>query len=157
MDLVIVRHGKAERDSFSGRDEDRKLTRRGERQALWLGEALSESGFTGARVLSSRAARAIRTAHLLAEGLMSPVEEAEGLMLGSQISDVLPLMEMHRSGTPLVLVGHNPMVSQLASLLTHGVGFCELQLRTGSAAMIELTELVPGAATLRDVLRLQED
>lgn len=155
MELVIVRHGKAERDSFSGRDEDRELTTRGRKQASWLGESLSQAGFSGSLVLSSRAARAIQTASLLAEGLGSPVQEAEALMLGGQISDVLPLVETHDSGS-LVLVGHNPMVSLLASLLTTGVGYCDVQLRTGSAALIEISEFVPGAGTLRDLLRMDD-
>lgn len=156
MELVIVRHGKAERDSFSGRDEDRELTTRGRNQASWLGETLSEAGFAGSVVLSSRAARAIQTATLLAEGLGSPVEEVEALMLGSQISDVLPLVESHESGR-LLLVGHNPMMSLLASLLTTGVGYCDTQLRTGSAALIEIDELVPGSGTLRDLIRMDGD
>ena len=156
MELVIVRHGKAERDSFSGRDEDRELTGRGRNQASWLGTSLSDAGFGGSLVLSSRAARAIQTASLLAEGLGSSVEEVDALMLGGQLSDVLPLVESHDSGS-LVLVGHNPMVSLLASLLTNGVGHCNIQLRTGSAALIEIGDLVPGAGTLRELLRMDDD
>ena len=67
------------------------------------------------------------------------------------------VIEQHRDHGKLVLVGHNPTMSELATILAYGIGCSGLGLKTGSAAMIELkggTE--PGIASLEDVIRLDD-
>ena len=56
-----------------------------------------------------------------------------------------------------MIVGHNPPMSEIASLLvTTGFGHCSIQLRTGTAAaVVDLPELTkPATGRLVDLLRL---
>ena len=155
MKLAIVRHGKAEHDSVTGLDRDRELTPLGEQQAAWLGEALFGAGFDGCRVLSSAAARAWATARLLGAGLKSEPVEVSPLMLGSPAAGLVPLIESFSEEPRLVIVGHNPPMSEIASLLVYGFGHCSIQLRTGTAAVVDLPELTkPATGRLIDLLRL---
>lgn len=155
MKLAIVRHGKAEHDSVTGLDRDRELTVQGERQAVWLGEALLAEGFGGSLVLSSEAARAIATAELLCKGIDSEPQRVQLLMLGSPVAGLIPLIEQHHEEPRLIVVGHNPPMSELASLLVSGFGGYGVQLKTGTAAVVELPELTaPGTGRLIELLRL---
>ena len=82
---------------------------------------------------------------------------APRLMLGRAASEAIQVIEQHRDHGKLVLVGHNPTMSELATILAYGIGCSGLGLKTGSAAMIELkggTE--PGIASLEDVIRLDD-
>ena len=138
-------------------DRDRKLSAFGERQALWLGETLKTAGFGECRVLSSRAERAITTARLLCLGLGSDPNEADPLMLGASMAGLLPMLEEFWADEQLIFVGHNPPMSELASLLVSGFGHCTVQLRTGTAAVVDLPELAsPGTGRLIDILRLDD-
>lgn len=157
MRLVIARHGKAEADSPTGRDADRRLTPLGERQALWLGEQLLTSGYSDATVLASQAERARRTAEILSDVLGITPLFVPGLMLGRSAGEALSVIETYCEHPRLVIVGHNPTVSELATILTHGLGCCSLGLKTGSAAIVELKgQPAPGIASLCDVIRLDD-
>jgi phosphohistidine phosphatase len=157
MKLVIVRHGKAEHDSVTGSDKDRKLTAFGERQGLWLGESLLTAGFEGCMVLSSGAERAITTAMLLCQGLGGEPQRVEPLMLGSPTAGLLPMIERYSTQHQLIFVGHNPPMSELTSLLVSGFGHCSVELRTGAAAIVDLPELAKaGSGRLLDILRLDK-
>jgi len=157
MRLVIARHGKAEQDSPTGRDADRRLTLRGENQARWLGETLLATGFRDALVLTSQAERARRTAEILCEVLGIEPVLTPGLMLGRRASEAIEVIDQHRDRGELILVGHNPTMSELATILTRGLGCSCIGLKTGSAAMIEVQgEPMPGIASLEDVIRLDD-
>ena len=151
MRLIIIRHGKAERESPTGRDADRALAPRGHRQAAWLGEHLRSVGLV--RVLTSPAARAASTASIVAEltGLSAEPEPLLGLgsSAGAIIEELLPALE-----DSVAIVGHNPTLSDVVSILTGGVGGVgAIELRTGQAAVVELGGTEPGSATLCDLLR----
>ena len=62
--LTLFRHAKTERDSTTGRDFDRQLAERGERDAVRIGEEIRGLGLTYDLILSSPAARAAQTAEL---------------------------------------------------------------------------------------------
>ena len=157
MRLVIARHGKAEQDSPTGKDADRRLTLRGENQARWLGETLLISGYQDALVLTSQAERARRTAEIVCDILGIKPVLAPGLMLGRCASDAIDVIDQHGDRDKLVLVGHNPTMSELAAILTKGLGCSGLGLKTGSAAMIELKgHPMPGIAALDGVIRLDD-
>ena len=154
MRLVIARHGKAEADSPTGKDADRRLTPRGERQARWLGQELLQVGYSDAIVLTSQAERARRTAEIICEVLGIDPVLAPGLMLGRSAGEALHVIETHMDRPKVVLVGHNPTVSELASILTRGMGYCSVGLKTGSAALIEIKgDPTPGVASLESVIR----
>lgn len=154
---VILRHGKAERESPTGHDPDRPLAERGVRQAGWMGRTLADAGLVGAAVVASPAARTWSTAQIVAEALgVEPVRD-DRLFLSGTVSGVIELLAERAGDAGLVVVGHNPTISLAASVLTHGVGACVVSLRTGEAAVCELPMgATPGRGVLRGVWRLND-
>ena len=157
--LWVVRHGKAERDSATGRDFDRVLRDRGRRQAAWLGELLAGGVGPGA-VVTSPAARASETADLIASALGLEARRDERLGLDTDVGTAIEMCR-ESAGDGLLIVGHNPTFSAIASVLAFGVGAGGVGLRTGQCA-----ELVPragagdpwapGAWVLEGIHRLEE-
>jgi phosphohistidine phosphatase len=143
MRVYILRHGKAEKDSDSGRDEDRALAERGRAQAqglaeMWLAKKPpKEMGQKPALILSSAAARADATARIIAKALGLKVTHEDGLGLDATMKEALALVEgLAERPQPALLVGHNPLLSRLVDHLGGG----DEDLRTGEMAALELVE-----------------
>jgi len=149
MDLYIVRHGKAARESPSGRDEDRPLKERGRRQAEWLGKTLVNSHLAAARILTSDIDRAIETARIIQTALGCPLETDERLRTDRPAGQALGAID-DQAELNLIVVGHNPQLSLLVRSLA---GIPTAELRTGQCAHIELAQ---GRGRLIDLLRMPE-
>lgn len=142
MRVLVVRHGKAERDAPSGRDEDRALAPRGGRQAEWLARRLQDRDDRPALLLASRYDRARSTAELLARVLgLTPILVRE-LECDRAVSDAVGLIARHGPG-PLALVGHNPQLEGLVSAIALGPGARGFTLRTGQCAVLEVDPREP--------------
>lgn len=137
MRLYIVRHAKAERDSSTGRDEDRPLNTRGERQAQWLGDTIARlpAGDRPGTILASPAVRARETAKIIQRHLECELRFDEALRLGASIESAIQLVEqlVERAAT-VMIVGHNPTLEILVEALT---GEADSEMRTGEAAVID--------------------
>lgn len=163
MRLIIVRHGKAKRESPTGRDEDRPLRPRGERQAERLAEALRDPAHAIASIHASPALRAQQTAGIIADALGVPLHTEPRYGLDAEVGDVLDLIAhagAHAPDTTLTLVGHNPTCAVLVAILLHGPGAVgSLGHRTGEAAILDLPDPADpvGSAALIDRLRFDED
>src|SRR5437773_10540738 len=83
MRLMLLRHGKPESESPTGRDFDCPLAKEGFRQAQFIAAQLGEGSklaeSTPVAVLSSPAARARATAKVIAQALERPVTRQDGL------------------------------------------------------------------------------
>lgn len=160
MIVAIVRHGKAERQSASGSDADRLLKGRGHRQAEFLAGALVEHLAGPSTLVASPYARARQTAEPLAGALHAALQFDERLESGQPASGAIEVIAQH--GSPeacLVLVGHNPQLSDLVALLTRGPTGQGDWLRTGEAVLCQLDDWVQpvGAGVEMERLRLPED
>ena len=158
MRLFIIRHGKAREDSPSGSDADRELRKRGHRQAQWLAERISDDDQPPTSVLASPRVRAQQTAHPIAEALNLTIETEPLLDFGTSLSDLVDLITEHADRGSIALVGHNPTLSSLASVLVDGVGGHRgISLRTGEAVVIDFVHDVELAGgSLVSTLRLEE-
>lgn len=159
MRLYLVRHGKAEKESPSGRDDDRALRARGVRQAEWLGDRLS--ALPAARrpdlILSSPIVRAIDTARILQRALRAALEVEPALSTSSHQRAVLDLIRARGTLRTLVLVGHNPTFEQVAGALL-GARFGHApRLRTGEALVIDVDAAEARAGALVESLRFDDD
>ena len=120
MELFLIRHAHA---VDAEEDPARPLSNRGRKQVRVLAKFLSRSGvLRPAEIWHSSLQRSRETAELLARGLGLPVPlvEAPGLEPGDE-----PAMVARRLRTQeqsLALVGHEPHLSALASLLVAGRG-----------------------------------
>lgn len=121
MDLILWRHAEA-RDlpenaaSQAAADLARPLTARGEKQAQrmaeWLNRFLPES----TRVLVSPALRTRQTA----DALGRKYRTVETLAPGASHTQALSSARWPDSHAPVLLVGHQPMLGQLAAYLMGG-------------------------------------
>jgi phosphohistidine phosphatase len=119
--LWLIRHADATSRSATGRDFDRLLTANGEQDARRLGSQLASGAPRPDGIVSSNAPRAFETARLLREhlpGAPVPLTADERLY----DADALEMLEVIRA-TPaeryaLVVVGHNPTITELANVLS---------------------------------------
>ncbi len=153
-DLLVVRHAIAEdREEFAGTglpDDQRPLTRRGRsrmregaRGLAWaLGplEAIGTSPFR----------RAAETAAILAEAFGGPAPEpVEALTPDGTYEAVFEWVRGRGPEARLALVGHEPHLSGLVSLLLGARGSV-IQLKKGAACLLQAAPSVtPGSASLR--------
>ena len=138
--LTLIRHAKAEAIMSGRRDFDRRLSERGHRDALRVGEILSRVAPPPEVVVTSSAVRALQTtAFLLQGGTASPaVEEREELYLcdpGVMWNYAVgTMMEYHE----VWLVAHNPGISEALELFS---GVRVGSVSTATAARIAFSEL----------------
>jgi phosphohistidine phosphatase len=120
MDLILWRHADAMPED-EGSDLARRLTAKGKKQAAamasWLDHRLPE----GARVLCSPATRAIETAEELVKissGRKLSVKPELGV--GAMPAHLLIAANWPESRSPIVIVGHQPTLGRLISLMLCG-------------------------------------
>jgi phosphohistidine phosphatase len=113
--LWLLRHAKASPAEAALSDFDRLLTERGERDARSLAERLARAPRVPTRIVASPAARTRRTAEIAAEALGHPAAGVlldDGLYLGSTAA-ILAAIARHDDVDSLLIVGHNPGLSEL--------------------------------------------
>ena len=118
MDLILWRHcdaGEPVEDDLVD-DLQRPLTPRGEKQARRMAEWLNRFLPASTRILSSPALRTRQTADAL--GRKPRIVTA--LAPGSSHSQALAAARWPDSREPVLLVGHQPMLGQLAAYLMGG-------------------------------------
>ncbi|GAB4552274.1 MAG: hypothetical protein Tsb0013_14540 [Phycisphaerales bacterium] len=166
MHLFITRHGKAHAESDTGRDEDRPLRGRGERQATFLGEQLKHADVRPSVIYSSGLLRAEQTADIIADILKADRQREPVLGLGHRATDVIEVLELIRrkdNDACVMLVGHNPQLESLVSVLAEGPTASPHRMRTGTCVVMK-TRGKPskndhgliGNAKITDELRLEE-
>ena len=124
--VVVVRHSYAPGafDPPDARLEDcmtqRNLDETGRAQATRIGEAFREHGIAVGEVLSSPRCRCLETARL-AFGQAQPWEVLQGSLndrqrRATQLAEIRSRIAAHRSASPLVLVTHGSVVTDLTGL-----------------------------------------
>ena len=154
MELLIVRHGPAgdaeEKAAWkrSGRpDAERPLTKDGRRRTRAAAAGLARLAEGFGLVATSPWARAAQTAGLVARELDADLVECPALIPGSPLEDALAWLKTRREKR-LVLVGHDPHLSRLASWLMTGEDRAILRLKKPQALLLELKTFESGAAEL---------
>jgi len=116
--IVLVRHGKSDWDFLGVSDFNRPLSERGIRDVLAQGQALLREGYRPDYILTSPAIRAWHTAHLLAQ-VSSLSHEAVKPDMGFYREDreaiEVALSQLPEEVSTVLLVGHNPLWSEVAS------------------------------------------
>jgi phosphohistidine phosphatase len=148
--LHLVRHADAvEPSAWNGDDASRPLTTEGRGQADMLGRHLAAVGFDPDVILSSSRLRAMETARIVGDHVGRPVRIEERLASGFGLRELAALLA--RAGGPErpLLVGHDPDLSEIASVLTGA----ELALRKGAIVAIDVEAgLGTGSGRLRWLL-----
>lgn len=116
MDLILWRHAEAEEGSAGLSDIKRRLTARGEKQAHEMAKWLKPRLPKKTRILVSPATRTQQTAHVLA----LPYEIEAKIGVGADTADLIAAADWPEHSGAVLLVGHQPTLGRLASLLLSG-------------------------------------
>lgn len=148
-ELILIRHAHAEAQAPSGRDIDRPLSALGRTQAAAAAAWLAGHGIASARVLYSPALRTRQTCEALRREL--PVLELieETGIYEATPGELIRIIERHRPAPRLLLIGHNPGLESLVSLLAEGSSTQGRGMPTGAIARLSIPAdraLEPGAA-----------
>ena len=117
--LYLLRHGIAVPHGTPGvPEDDRPLTPAGEREVVLVARGLKQLGVDLERVVTSPLPRSRRTAKLTAEvlGLTDRLEVEDVLRPGTAAAAIRDWL-LTRHQDPLMIVGHNPNLSDLLALL----------------------------------------
>lgn len=145
MKLIIVRHAEAVERSPEVSEEWRFLTGEGRVFFRKTARTMLEKGISPDLILTSPLIRAVQTADILAETLSytGPLIATNKLAPGFDVTDLDDILTQHGSANELVLVGHEPDLSDLvASLLSLA---SNIKFKKGTAVMLKLDPAGPGA------------
>src|SRR5215210_5062671 len=115
--LWFLRHGEAVPHG-SKPDEARELTAVGERQAAAAGQALARLGVELDACYTSPKVRARDTARLACDALGLQPEDATAVGGDFDREDALELLHAHGDDARVLVVGHEPALSQVVHDLT---------------------------------------
>ena len=153
-ELLLVRHAialdRADAAASGLRDADRPLTNKGRGKMQQIALALQEILPAPALLLSSPYLRTRQTATVLAEHWHRPVQANEHLAPGGNLESLLVQLADHRANGLIVLVGHEPDLSEFIGLLLCGKQHSFVRMKKGGAALLRLDEpLRPGCGELQ--------
>jgi len=150
MEIYILRHGIAVDRGTPGfkKGSDRPLTKEGEEKMHQIADTMLGMGLKFDLILSSPYTRAEQTAQIVADTLdhevtftKSLAPDANALELIAEINDEKP-----RS---VLLVGHEPDLSRLISVLVCGTSDCSFELKKGGLCKLTAETITFGrCATL---------
>lgn len=127
MDLILWRHAEAV-DAVAGLgDSERALTAKGERDASRMAKWLNDRLPDDAIILVSPARRTQQTAN----ALHRKFDTVAAIGTGAEPVDVLKAAHWPRATQPALIVGHQPTLGRVASLLLTGADG-DLSLKKGA-------------------------
>jgi phosphohistidine phosphatase len=158
MNLFILRHGLAVEPGSAGfaKDADRPLTTKGERKLWKIGEAMEQLEISFDWILSSPYLRARQTAEIIAEALelRKKLGFCEELTPGGSPARLIETINTQRPKPEnVLLVGHEPYLSELISWLISGSRTTFITMKKGGLCNLAIESLQNGkCATLEWLL-----
>ena len=151
--IVILRHGIAAEPGTPGYEEDsqRPLTREGVTEMRRIAKAMKVLGLEFDLILSSPYVRARQTAEIVAEGLglQKKPQFSAGLRCGADPRALLQeLKQKHSEKECVLLVGHEPFLSEFISLLISGNKNCSIDLKKGGLCLLAISSFEPGESAV---------
>jgi phosphohistidine phosphatase len=152
--LYLFRHGLAMAHGTPGiLDDDRPLTEKGARRVRQVARGLRKAKVKVDRIVSSPLPRALKTAEIVAETLKIPyLLESDTILLPASSAAEIAAWLHDREEPRIMLVGHNPNLSQLLSLLTTGQPD-PILVALRKAGLAELRQNPTGAYHIESITR----
>jgi phosphohistidine phosphatase len=147
MNLIFLRHGKAHPRGPRWRpDSKRPLTREGEANMFDVARGLQALEVAFDLILTSPYARALRTAEILAEVYESrKLCKTARLAPDADAQEIIDeINEKFSDAGEIVLVGHEPVMSQLISTLLTGEDGMAMELKKAGCCKLSIGKLVFG-------------
>ena len=155
MNLYLLRHGKACARGPKWRPDDtRPLTREGEKKMFNVARGIQCLNLSFDLILTSPYLRAFRTAEILGEVFESKkVFETKNLIAEAEPRAVIDeINENFADLTQIVLVGHEPFMTRLISVLLSGRDNLSIDLRKGGFCKLSVNKLSFGPCARLDWL-----
>jgi phosphohistidine phosphatase len=138
MEVILLRHGKAEPHGLPSGDSERALTPKGVEQARRAGVYLRAAGMLPEIILTSPLLRAKQTAEAFSEAAQLPGPVVQSwLGIGMHPDIALRELAAFTEFKRICLVGHEPDFSSLIAWVTNGEGGA-VEVRKGSLCLFEL-------------------
>jgi phosphohistidine phosphatase len=149
MLIYLLRHAEAE--TLAASDEARRLTPKGDEQALRVGKFCQRQGIEPAVILSSPVTRALQTAKLVAKSLPEvELIEAPWAACSMDPWKAMEELEAYRKFPAVMLVGHQPDLGALTAVLLGMTDVHNLRVRKALLVAIDAAAgLRTGAGTLQ--------
>ncbi len=144
MNLYLLRHGVAEEGGAGLADAQRGLTEEGKRKLKQVLAAAVDAKVMPSLILSSPLKRTMQTAEMAAEILKfkGGILQTAVLKPGTTVEQVWDEIRLYKDEPSLLLVGHNPTLSQLAGYLL-GSPSMQVDFKKGALMKVELTSFPP--------------
>ncbi len=122
--LTLVRHAKSDWNNTKLSDKERVLNDRGLRDAPMMAKRVVKLGIRPSLIISSPAVRTWTTAKIFATEIGYPEEflQREETLYLASLNDLLDaVMAQDKGFNDLMLVGHNPGLTEFANFLVPGI------------------------------------
>ena len=148
-ELCIMRHGIAvdRASGTSSSDSRRALTPEGRERMTKIALGLLKTGFRPQGVVSSPYLRAAETAKIVADSIepQPTFELCDALKPGGAPANVLAFLSSRPQFTRVLMVGHEPDLSELAALLLGASRQTDLAFKKGGCCLISFERFPPQA------------
>jgi len=152
MNLYFLRHGIAlpKDDPKIQSDEERPLTRKGAKRMRKVAKGFRALEIDFDRILSSPLPRARQTADIVADklDLETRLEDLQELAPQTSVQELISRLAAYREAENLLLVGHEPLLSETASFLLTQEKAVRMQLKKGGLCCIEVESFEAGSAAV---------
>jgi phosphohistidine phosphatase len=142
MILYFLRHASAgEHVPNPKKDEKRALDKEGIEQCGWVGRAMAALNVQVDAIVSSPLKRATQTASLVGNelGYEGKLQLDAALRPGAGLADFRKLLDKYSRLEALMVVGHNPNLSQfLGSMFSDSGCEASVELKKGAVAKVEM-------------------
>jgi len=151
VEIHILRHAIADPANPGESDADRALTPDGKKRLRDVLKVAKSAGLAPSLILTSPYRRAVETAELAASqlGYQDELLRTNALLPGSSAEDIWEEIRIHKDAEELLLVGHEPLLGQLAAYLL-GAPDMLIDFKKGAIIRIDMEQF---AALPRGVLR----
>ena len=166
--LALLRHAKSSWDDGKLHDFERPLSERGVEAALLIGSELRRRSLGFDLVLASPAKRVVETIRVVEQGYGAPIDAHfdERIYMASSRALLAILQAVEEPAGRVLLVGHNPAMQGLASVLAakdpNGLyrrvadDYPTAALAMFEADIDDWRELGPGGATITAFVKPRE-
>lgn len=123
MELFLLRHGKAaDHGSEYPDDSLRPLTSAGKEKMVEIARGMRKMGLEFDQILSSPYVRARETAEIVTKTFQIPekMKLTDNLIIGKSPKKIIKELESYKDNSRILLVGHEPFLSDLISKLLIG-------------------------------------
>jgi phosphohistidine phosphatase len=154
MFIYFLRHGEASSNSRY-HDNERPLTDLGNKQASYVGKFLHCTKTHINIILTSPLVRACETGAIVQSTICAPrIETTELLVNGSNQKHLFKQIAEFDVES-ILLVGHEPFLSDTISLLIRGDKKTDIEMRKCSLALVDILEpILPGTGTLKQLIHV---